>query len=239
MPQNLIRGSDGRRRCWWGASTPDYERYHDEEWGRPGHRRPRPLRAHGRSRASSRALLAHDPAQARELPRGVRELRDREVARLRRPRRQAAARRRRHRPPPRRRSRRRSRTRAPRPELDAPLRELVWSSRRAGAGAPRAALDDLPPVTAESTALAKELKRRGFRFVGPTTALRAHAGLRARQRPPWPGCWVRAEVGHGPLSSAAGMDERALTERLITYDTSTLEGMQARRRLRQGLARGA
>jgi DNA-3-methyladenine glycosylase I len=31
----LLRGSDGRRRCWWGASTPDYERYHDEEWARP------------------------------------------------------------------------------------------------------------------------------------------------------------------------------------------------------------
>src|SRR4030095_10453125 len=31
----LSKGSDGRPRCWWGASTPDYERYHDEEWGRP------------------------------------------------------------------------------------------------------------------------------------------------------------------------------------------------------------
>src|SRR5215218_9356338 len=31
----LAKGSDGRPRCWWGASTPDYERYHDEEWGRP------------------------------------------------------------------------------------------------------------------------------------------------------------------------------------------------------------
>ena len=29
---------------------------------------------------------------------------------------------------------------------------------------------DVPAVTPESTAMAKELKRRGFRFVGPTTA---------------------------------------------------------------------
>jgi DNA-3-methyladenine glycosylase I len=29
---------------------------------------------------------------------------------------------------------------------------------------------DVPPVTPESTAMARELKRRGFRFVGPTTA---------------------------------------------------------------------
>ena len=32
---DLVRGSDGRHRCRWGASTPDYESYHDEEWGRP------------------------------------------------------------------------------------------------------------------------------------------------------------------------------------------------------------
>ncbi|MGZ4203200.1 MAG: DNA-3-methyladenine glycosylase I, partial [Thermoleophilaceae bacterium] len=31
----LVRGEDGRRRCWWGVSTPEYVRYHDEEWGRP------------------------------------------------------------------------------------------------------------------------------------------------------------------------------------------------------------
>ena len=31
-------------------------------------------------------------------------------------------------------------------------------------------LADVPAVTPESTAMAKELKRRGFRFVGPTTA---------------------------------------------------------------------
>ncbi len=31
----LIRGSDGLARCWWGASAPDYAAYHDAEWGRP------------------------------------------------------------------------------------------------------------------------------------------------------------------------------------------------------------
>jgi DNA-3-methyladenine glycosylase I len=31
-------------------------------------------------------------------------------------------------------------------------------------------LSEVPSVTAESTAMARELKRRGFRFVGPTTA---------------------------------------------------------------------
>jgi len=35
MASPLAKGSDGRPRCRWGASTPDYEWYHDEEWGRP------------------------------------------------------------------------------------------------------------------------------------------------------------------------------------------------------------
>lgn len=30
-------GADGRRRCRWSLSTPEYQRYHDEEWGRPCH----------------------------------------------------------------------------------------------------------------------------------------------------------------------------------------------------------
>ncbi|MBX2802625.1 MAG: DNA-3-methyladenine glycosylase I [Myxococcales bacterium] len=31
----LVRGDDGVVRCWWGASHPDYLPYHDDEWGRP------------------------------------------------------------------------------------------------------------------------------------------------------------------------------------------------------------
>lgn len=31
----LVRGDDGLARCWWGASAPDYAVYHDAEWGRP------------------------------------------------------------------------------------------------------------------------------------------------------------------------------------------------------------
>ncbi|UCD32516.1 MAG: DNA-3-methyladenine glycosylase I [Desulfobacterales bacterium] len=27
--------SDGITRCWWGIDHEDYQRYHDEEWGRP------------------------------------------------------------------------------------------------------------------------------------------------------------------------------------------------------------
>ncbi|MFN0178115.1 MAG: DNA-3-methyladenine glycosylase I [Gemmatimonadales bacterium] len=35
LPDGLIVGDDGVPRCWWGASTPRYAAYHDEEWGRP------------------------------------------------------------------------------------------------------------------------------------------------------------------------------------------------------------
>ncbi len=28
-------GEDGKSRCWWGATPPDYQTYHDSEWGYP------------------------------------------------------------------------------------------------------------------------------------------------------------------------------------------------------------
>ena len=31
----LVKDEHGNKRCWWGASTPDYAVYHDEEWGWP------------------------------------------------------------------------------------------------------------------------------------------------------------------------------------------------------------
>ncbi len=31
----LIAGADGRPRCWWHGNAPDYQAYHDGEWGRP------------------------------------------------------------------------------------------------------------------------------------------------------------------------------------------------------------
>ena len=34
-PDGVVMGDDGVARCWWGASTPDYADYHDTEWGQP------------------------------------------------------------------------------------------------------------------------------------------------------------------------------------------------------------
>jgi DNA-3-methyladenine glycosylase I len=52
------------------------------------------------------------------------------------------------------------------------LTELVWSFAPADNRAP-ASMDEVQPVTDGSKALAKELKARGFTFVGPTTAYAA------------------------------------------------------------------
>ncbi|MAE51435.1 MAG: DNA-3-methyladenine glycosylase I [Micavibrio sp.] len=34
---SLITGKDGKRRCWWCGDDDVYVRYHDKEWGRPVH----------------------------------------------------------------------------------------------------------------------------------------------------------------------------------------------------------
>ncbi len=49
------------------------------------------------------------------------------------------------------------------------LTELLWSFAPAEHQRP-ALMTDIPAITPESKAMAKELKRRGFAFVGPTTA---------------------------------------------------------------------
>jgi DNA-3-methyladenine glycosylase I len=55
-------------------------------------------------------------------------------------------------------------------EAGETLDALLWSFAPEPEPPPPVTLQDMPAVTPESTALARELKRRGFRFVGPTTA---------------------------------------------------------------------
>ena len=192
MPTALANGSDGRPRCWWGASTPDYERYHDEEWGRPvrddrglyermvleGFQSGLSWLTILRKRENFRAAFANFEIDA------VARFGDRDVARLladagivrHRGKIEAAI----------------ANARAA-AALDTPLSELIWSFAPAGRRRAPRALDDLPSITPESTALSKELKRRGFRFVGPTTA---YATMQAcgLVNDHLAGCWVRAEV---------------------------------------------
>lgn len=72
------------------------------------------------------------------------------------------------------------------------LAELLWSFAPAPRSRPADA-SEIPSATAESTAMAGELKRRGFRFVGPTTAyalMQATGMVDDHIR----GCWVPAAV---------------------------------------------
>ena len=77
-------------------------------------------------------------------------------------------------------------------DLDVGLAELLWSFAPPARPRP-AAMADVPAVTPESTAMAKELKRRGFRFVGPTTAyaLMQATGMVDDHTAD---CWVRTPI---------------------------------------------
>ena len=168
-------------RCGWASSAPGVRRLPRRRVGPPAARRHRAVRAAEPGGLPVGAVLAGDPAQAARVPRGVRRVRPRGGRRVRR----------------RRRARGCSPTRAssataPRSRPRCTTPGGCWSStprstscsgrsrRTRRAPARPATLADVPAtVGPESTAMAKELKRRGLRFVGPTTcyALMQAAGL--------------------------------------------------------------
>ena len=99
-----------------------------------------------------------------------------------------------------------------------PLPELFWSYAPESHVRPRTQADWLAE-TSESKALAKELRRRGFRFVGPTTV---YAAMQACGvvNDHLTSCWVRdaveaerqllsATVGSRTASTATGTSARA------------------------------
>jgi DNA-3-methyladenine glycosylase I len=183
---------DGR--CPWALSSPDYLAYHDEEWGRPvrddrglyermvleGFQSGLSWLTILRKRESFRAAFANFEidAVAGFGERAVeRLLADAGIVRHRGKIEAAIA---------------NARAAAALRDGGESLAELIWSHAPPRRRAPRT-LADVPAVTPESTALAKELKRRGFRFVGPTTA---YATMQAcgLVNDHLAGCWVRAEV---------------------------------------------
>ncbi|MGH2576866.1 MAG: DNA-3-methyladenine glycosylase I [Actinomycetota bacterium] len=80
--------------------------------------------------------------------------------------------------------------------MDEPFSDLVWTFAPDPRPAPES-LEDIPATTPESKALAKDLKRRGFRFVGPTTAY-ALMQATGMVNDHIADCWVRntAEARH-------------------------------------------
>ncbi|HVN13835.1 MAG TPA: DNA-3-methyladenine glycosylase I [Kineosporiaceae bacterium] len=168
----LVAGPDGKLRCAWAGSAPEYLSYHDEEWGRPVHgeralveRLTLEAFQSGlswitilRKRDGFRkAFAGFDPdVVATYGPDDVaRLLADAGIVRNRAKIEAAVANAR--------------ATVTLRDAYDGGLEALVWSF----APPPRARRPrpgEIPAVAPESTALAKALKRHGFVFVGPTTA---------------------------------------------------------------------
>jgi DNA-3-methyladenine glycosylase I len=165
----VVVGADGRARCAWAGSTPDYLEYHDTEWGVPVHgeqvlyeRLTLEAFQSGlswltilRKREAFRAAFAGFDAEAvaafTEADR-TRLLADAGIVRNRL-------------------------------KIDAAIRnasavvalrerggldELIWSHAPQDHVAPRTSAD-LRATSPESVVLAKTLKKAGFVFVGPTT----------------------------------------------------------------------
>lgn len=166
---DLVIGVDGKARCSWASSAADYIAYHDDEWGQPVHDDDRlfekvTLEAFQsglawitilRKREHFRAAFAgfSIDAVARFGEADVeRLLADPGIVRNRAKIEAAIA---------------NARAAAAVPDG---LATLLWSfappPRKHRLRPPAA----FPAQTSESTALAKDLRRRGFRFVGPTTA---------------------------------------------------------------------
>ena len=63
--------------------------------------------------------------------------------------------------------------------LEVPIDELLWSFAPPSRAAAPSSFAEVPATSPESTEMSRELRRRGFRFVGPTTmyALMQAAGM--------------------------------------------------------------
>jgi DNA-3-methyladenine glycosylase I len=162
-------------RCDWAKASETYIAYHDEEWGTPLHgeralfeRLSLEAFQSGlswltilRKRPAFRAAFADfdvDTVAAFGEDDAVRLLGDPGIVRNRA---KIAA--------------TISNARAVRDAVSEGLDELLWSFAPAQHVRPRT-LAEIRSTSPESTAMAKELKKRGFRFVGPTTA---HALMQA------------------------------------------------------------
>ena len=168
----LVQGPDGRWRCWWPGDDPGYLAYHDTEWGVPVHDerrlfekvclegfqaglswltilRRRPAFREAFHDFHAERIAPFDDADVTRLLEDARIIRHRgkieaTITNARRVVEMA--------------------------ERGESFAELVWSFAPDPMPARPVRKDQVPAITPESTALSQELRQRGFRFVGPTTA---------------------------------------------------------------------
>lgn len=184
---DVVVGDDGLARCSWSAHDPDYQRYHDEEWGRPLHGDRElfeKLTLEGFQAGLSWITILRKRPRFRDVfadfePAVVAGFGEDDVARLmadagiirNRAKIEAAI----------------GNARLVVQMAPGELDELLWSFAPVVSPRPRR-WDEVQAVTPESTAMSKELRRRGFRFVGPTTmyALMQSTGMVDDH---FPRCW--------------------------------------------------
>lgn len=169
MDTGLVVGADGKARCFWGGSTPDYLPYHDDEWGRPIHTddalfermtleafqsglswitilRKRESFRKAFAGFSIEAVAEFDESDATRLMADAGIVRNRMKVNAAMHNARAAA------------------------DLPDGLTALLWSYAPTPRPPRPRTRADVPAKTPGSVAMAKDLKKRGFKFVGPTTA---------------------------------------------------------------------
>lgn len=176
---SLLTGPDAIDRCAWVGDDAEYRRYHDEEWGSPLHgdrrlfekmslegfqaglawitilrKRPRFREVFAAFDPATVASFGEDDVERLMVDAGIVRNRAKIEATI-------------------------GNARLVRDMADGEFDELMWSFSPPASGARPASMAEVPGVTPESTAMSKELRRRGFRFVGPTTmyALMQSAGM--------------------------------------------------------------
>lgn len=166
---SLLTGPDGRARCAWVGDDDEYRRYHDEEWGTPLHGDRalfEKMSLEGFQAGLSWITILRKRPRFREVfdgfePERVAQFGDDDVERLMadagiiRNRAKILA--------------TIGNARLVRDMSDGELDALMWSFAPPPREERPRAFGDVPAVTPESTAMSKELRRRGFRFVGATT----------------------------------------------------------------------
>ncbi len=171
MSAATLTGADGRRRCWWPGDDETYLAYHDAEWGRPvtdDNRLFEKLCLEGfqsglswltilRKRANFRAAFGgFDIATVSAFGTGDIERLVGDAGIVRHRGKIVSA------------IKNAGRATEVIDEFGT-LAAYLWSWEPAVSEPPPSGKDSLPATTPESAALAKDLKRRGWSFVGPTT----------------------------------------------------------------------
>jgi len=174
----IVVGEDGLARCPWATSTPEYQRYHDLEWGRPvgdDGRVFEKLCLEGFQSGLSwltilrkregfrRAFAAFDPAVVAAFGEADVERLLADVTIVRHRAKIVAA-------------IENARATLRLREEGISLAALLWRHEPPRRRPPRT-MADLPGSTPESRALSGLLRKHGFRFVGPTTAYAAMQSL--------------------------------------------------------------